>query len=348
MAQRWKHRPPGSNWGDFGPNDQLGRLNLLTPEKIKQGAAEVQAGLSFCLSLPLNLPGGNVLNPRRFPPKLRPSEEDGQQFINFPTRRRDPAFVDVISDDSVLLWTQYSSQWDSFAHVGQLFDADGDGQPEIVYYNGYRGGEHIQGPTDYLADDQPTGHEYHGAEALGIHNFAEKPIQGRAVMFDLRAHFGDERKYVDFADLEAIMQADNIRVEQGDMLCFHTGFGQRVLDMAGQPDPGVLHGACAVLNGRDPRLLEWITDSGVVALCADNYAVEGFPSRPPKHEGKHAMLPLHEHCLFKLGIPLAELWYFTELAEWLRANGRNRFLLTAPPLRLPGAVGSPVTPVGTV
>ena len=30
-----------------------------------------------------------------------------------------------------------------------------------------------------------------------------------------------------------------------------------------------------------------------------------------------------------------------ELARWLRAHKRNRFLLTAPPLRLPGAVGSP-------
>ena len=31
-----------------------------------------------------------------------------------------------------------------------------------------------------------------------------------------------------------------------------------------------------------------------------------------------------------------------------RAAGRSRFLLTAPPLRLPGAVGSPVTPIATV
>ena len=38
----------------------------------------------------------------------------------------------------------------------------------------------------------------------------------------------------------------------------------------------------------------------------------------------------------------------TPLAEWLRGQGRYRFLLTAPPLRLPGAVGSPVTPVATV
>jgi kynurenine formamidase len=45
---------------------------------------------------------------------------------------------------------------------------------------------------------------------------------------------------------------------------------------------------------------------------------------------------------------LGELWYLEELAEWLSANGRSRFFLTAPPLRLTGAVGSPVTPVATV
>ena len=31
---RWKRRPPGSTWGDWGPDDQLGRLNLLTPDKV--------------------------------------------------------------------------------------------------------------------------------------------------------------------------------------------------------------------------------------------------------------------------------------------------------------------------
>jgi hypothetical protein len=42
------------------------------------------------------------------------------------------------------------------------------------------------------------------------------------------------------------------------------------------------------------------------------------------------------------------MWYLTELANWLRAKKRNRFLLTAPPLRLPGAVGSPSVAVATV
>ena len=52
--------------------------------------------------------------------------------------------------------------------------------------------------------------------------------------------------------------------------------------------------------------------------------------------------------LTQFGVNLGEIWYLSELADYLRAKKRNRFLLTAPPLRLPGAMGSPVTPVATV
>ena len=55
----------------------------------------------------------------------------------------------MICDDQVLMSLQYSTQWDSFAHVGSWFDADGDGKPEMVYYNGYRAHQHIKGPSDY-------------------------------------------------------------------------------------------------------------------------------------------------------------------------------------------------------
>ena len=90
-----------------------------------------------------------------------------------------------------------------------------------------------------------------------------------------------------------------------------------------------------------------ISGSASTLLIADNYAVELIPTSlsSPK---PHASMPLHEHCLFKNGIHLGEIWYLTELARWLREHRRNRFLLTAPPLRLPGAVGSPATPVATV
>src|SRR5712691_211674 len=209
-SPRWKRRPEGSTWGDFGADDQLGRLNLLTPEKVRQGVAEVREGLSFCLSLPLDYPGGNALNPRRYPPVLRPT----------------------------------------------------------------------------------------------------------------------------------------LRSKRPNMMLLHTGFDEVLLEMRKEPDAEVLRNSCAALNGRDPRLLDWITRSGLCALIADNYAVEVFPS--VRHAGCCAALPLHEHCLFKLGVNLGELWQLSPLARWLREHQRYRFLLTAPPLRLPGAVGSPATPVATV
>ena len=55
----------------------------------------------------------------------------------------------MLSDDIVEMSLQYSTQWDSLAHVGALFDANGDGLPERVYYNGYRPNEHVVGPVDY-------------------------------------------------------------------------------------------------------------------------------------------------------------------------------------------------------
>ncbi len=337
---RWTRRPEGSTWGDWGPDDQLGRLNLITPEAVLRGVGEVKAGLSFCLSLPLELPGGNILNERRFPPKLSPTVGESEPMYNRPvagmvtyTGRQE--LTDVVSDDAVLLYTQYSTQWDSLAHVGSQFDCEGSGKPQKVYYNGYRAGVEIESPA--------VGK---GATALGIENQAVKATQSRGLLVDLKSTYGAERHYVGLADLEAALKAQSVEVEEGDILCLYTGFADNVVAMKGEPDPEKLLRAYAVLDGRDKGLQEWITESGISALVADNYAVEGVPAR--KGEGAHAALPLHEHCLFRLGLPLGELWYLEELATWLREAGRNAFLLTAPPLRLTGAVGSPATPVATV
>jgi len=348
-SSRWKRRPKGSTWGDFGENDQLGRLNLLTPEKVRQGVAEVREGIAFCLSLPLDIPGGNVLNPRRFPPVLRPTLRNGKPNMNYVVARDDPNATDVINDDAVILHLQYSTQWDSLAHVGQLFDADDDGAPEPVFYNGFRGGKEIIGPSspdDAGAIGTVPAKTTTAVHALGVENMAVKCVQGRGVMIDLHAEFGGARQLVGYEQLMRILDKQAIVVETGDMVCLHTGFSQMLLDMKGQPNAQVLNDSCAALDGRDAKLLNWITDSGLAALIADNYAVEALPPGPCT--GSCATLPLHEHCLFKLGVNLGELWYLTELANWLAANKRYRFLLTAPPLRLRGAVGSPSTPVATV
>jgi hypothetical protein len=280
MSPRWKRRPEGSNWGDFGPNDQVGRLNLLNRDAVRRGTAEVQEGRSFALSLPLDYPGGSDLNPNRWPPMLRPLQRKGHVNFNCVLGDLDPGRTDVLSDDMVILSLQYSTQWDGLAHVGSMFDADGDGVPEAVDYNGYRAGEHVVGP-ERLEDtgvppDPGAAHSTSAAQALGIERMARTCVQGRGVMLDLRAHHGDARMVIGYDDLMRVIEADGITFEPGDILCLHTGFAELVVGMRKQPDGEKLHNACAVLDGRDQKLLQWITDTPIAnrgrQLCRQGFS----------------------------------------------------------------------------
>jgi kynurenine formamidase len=352
VGKRWKQRPDGSTWGDWGDDDELGRINLLTPDKVLEGVREVETGVSFCLSLPLDYPGGTALNQRRYPPRLAPTEDmryNAETFYNVHMSEMedwgDAKYVDVWADDAVTLWLQYSTQWDSLAHVGAEFDADADGVEEAVYYNGYRAGSDLAGPSADARGD--GGNNACFAHHLGLEHMAFHGVQGRGVLIDLAHHLGHEWRAVNRATLEEIMAADNVVVEPGDMVVFHTGFATEILAMNRDPDPKKIFTMCTYLDAHDPALLEWIAESQISALVADNYAVEGLLGKD-KDPGRHSFLPIHHLCLFRLGVPLGELWYLHELAAWLREHNRSRFLLTAPPLRLPGAVGCPVTPVATV
>ncbi len=338
MTQRWKRRPEGSNWGDFGPDDQLGRLNLLTPETTLKAVREVKEGVRFCLSLPLDVPRTNALNTRRHPPEFKPVIREGHVAFNLPLAKIDPRLTDVNSDEAVTLYMQHSTQWDSFAHMGSLFDADADGEPEPVFYNGY----------SVLGEDGRPRFGEVGTHHLGIEHMARHCVQGRGVMIDLHAHFGREHRAVGYDDLMRVMEADGVEVESGDLVCLHTGYAELLLERGENIDASLTRTYCAALDGRDERLLKWIDDSGLAVLVSDNRAVEYEYGDLPEGVERGPFLPIHELCLFKLGIHLGEMWYFTEIARWLRERGRYRFLLTAPPLHLPGAVGSPANPIGTV
>jgi kynurenine formamidase len=339
MSKRWINRPAGSNWGEFGEDDQCGRLNLLTAERRLRALREVKTGEVFCLSHPLDKPGGSVLNAFRKPPVFHPVTREGKLYFNLAMGETDPRYTDVGSDEAIMLYSQYSTHWDGLAHKGALFDADGDGVAEKVSYNGF---QLVHGDGRGLYGEL-------GAVALSVAEMAATGVQGRAVMIDLRHHFGDARTDVTWEMFERVMIDDAVTVEEGDIVCIHTGLGQLILDANGRLDNSIKT-SCAVLDGYDKRLLEWIADTGIAAIAADNLAVERSSTlgADPRLGHHGPQLPLHEHCLVKLGINLGELWYLTELAGWLREKQRSRFLLTAPPLRMPGAAGSPVTPVATV
>ena len=117
-----------------------------------------------------------------------------------------------------------------------------------------------------------------------------------------------------------ILEADKVMVETGDMVCLHTGFTQVLLEMHRKPDAHVLGtparrstAATASCSSGSPTAA-WRRSSPTTTRSRCTRAT----SQP--HDC--AALPLHEHCLFKLGVNLGEIWYLTELAGWLRTNGR--------------------------
>jgi hypothetical protein len=245
----------------------------------------------------------DILTPLRRPPVRGViSRDKAREFVNFPMRFENDHWDDVSSDDYVTLFTQYSTQWDAFSHVGRHFDVDGDGKDEVIYYNGFRGG------VDVIGSENPEGPK---ALHLGIERMAETCVQGRGVLIDLHHHFGSQRRLVNMDDLERVMDSDEVTVETGDMLCLHTGYGQAIMDMGANPTKEVLHGKYAVLDGRDDKLLSWIASSGISVLIADNFAVEGFPYADRSDCDHYHGLPIHQKCLVDLGVHLGEIWYLT-------------------------------------
>lgn len=334
-GRRWTVRPQGSNWGDFGPDDQRGRMNLITTERRLAAIREVREGKAFVLSLPLDFPGGDQPGASRRGPRRYANDLNGIPLCNAAL-----TVNDICCDDSVVLTLQYSTQWDALVHWGRRFDVDGSGVPVPTYYNGFRAGTDVFGstPENGAGTQQPS--------RLGIENLAETGVQGRGVLVNLVKAYGHGRTWIDHDKLMRAIAYQNVEIREGDMLLLYTGYADAVLAMNRNPDEARLAETGAVLDGGDRRLLDWIEQSGITALVADNGAVEGYNA--DLAAGENGLLPLHERCLFKLGIHLGEYWWLKELAEYLDANGRHAFLLTAPPLRLPGAAGSPVTPVATV
>lgn len=330
--RRWLHRPEGSNWGEFGADDQIGRMNLVTPERRRQAIAEAREGLAFLLGLPLDHPRRRLV-PGRSPPVLCASNAGGKLLYDWQPHR---STTDVVNDDTVTLSLQFSTQWDGLSHYGAAFDADGDGEAEHVFYNGFRADTHFTLPREGVGPH---------AHALGIEQLAQTCVQGRGVLVDLRHAHGDGEGRVGYDMLMRAMERQGADVGPGDFLCLRTGYADLLLTDGAAVDVRVLN-ACPGLDGRDQSLLSFIERSGLAAICADNAMVE--KSGSIEAFGGTAMLPLHEHCLFRLGIHLGELWWFGAIGDWLAENDRAHFLLTAPPLNLPGAVGSPVSPVGTV
>lgn len=226
------------NWGKWGPDDEKGTTNFITPERLVAAGKLIKTGKVFDLGIPMDgngpQPGGGRINP------VHLMSETGQGQL-FPGGFR-------YADDYIFMPLQGSSQWDSLAHV--YYDDQ--------LYNGF--------PASDIG--------LHGAEHNSIDKQA-KGIAGRGVLLDLVALKGVEWLDLGYvitpADLEEAAARQNVQVLPGDILLFRTGWRRKFLAeqspvafMSGEPGLGM---ACC----------EWLHDKEVAVVASDNWAIEVLP-----------------------------------------------------------------------
>jgi kynurenine formamidase len=125
-----------------------------------------------------------------------------------------------------------------------------------------------------------------------------------------------------------------VRVGRGDLVVVRTGQLARVRregwgDYAGRPAPGLSFTTAG-----------WLHGTRIAAIATDTW---GFEVRP--NEFDHAFQPLHQVAIPHIGLLIGEMWDAEALAEDCAADGVHEFWLTAAPLPVTGAVGSPVNPI---
>ncbi|MFI8438808.1 cyclase family protein [Streptomyces sp. NPDC079020] len=228
-----------NNWGRWGADDEIGTLNLITDEVVREAAVTVRTGRRVALALPLQQDGvQSGLIPGRVNP-LHTMVQINQELFG-------PGTV-ATSDDAVTMGLQAATHWDALTHVSH----------SGKIYNGR--------PAASI-----TAHG--GAEFSSI--AAVPHLVSRGVLLDVARARGVDRLPGSHAvtpeDLEAAEEFAGLRVRAGDIVLVRTGQVQVLLagdrHAYGYPSPG--------LSVRTP---EWFHARDVAAVANDTLTFEIFP-----------------------------------------------------------------------
>jgi len=296
-----------SNWGRWGPDDELGTLNVVTPDVVKAATGLCKSGRVFPLAIPFDSTGPQTGDLGRTNP-VHVMLQDGGDVLAGAQDHLNMQYA----DDAVYMPLQCGTQWDSLAHVfhaGQM-------------YNGY--------------DVREVSSR--GANKNGIEKVAGLFV-GRGVLLDLPRLFGVaelEPSYpISSEDLERCASTQGVEVRAGDFLLVRTGQLARMrrsgswAGYIGGPAPGLALSSTAFLCERP-----------VAAVATDTWTVEVWP--PEVAEVRAAM---HVVLLVHAGIHLGEIFDLEELAEDCASDGTYEFLFAAPAIPVTGGVGSPINPL---
>lgn len=303
--------PEGSAWF-WGGSDELGRLNLLTPQRIQRATREnVKTGCVISLNLSLSEPSPPLFGRRPFEHKISSIGKG--------------AF-----DDETTFNTQSSSQWDGFRHFADPKSG--------CFYNGIVSGE-IEG------EDVEDEGESERSRRLGIDAWARRGIVGRGVLLDMYSWAQKNNTYDPFTqhsitatDLEACAESQGLMFETGDILLIRTGWLEKYNSLTKEDKQDrstwelMKHQYAGLEASEDMK--DFLHDSYFSAIAADNPSLESWPPGSWEASLHAALLPLW-------GMPIGELWDLEALSQKCRHENRWSFLVTSSPANVPGGVGSP-------
>jgi kynurenine formamidase len=296
------------NWGKWGPDDERGTLNYITPETIVKAASLIKRGAVFSLAIPFNAKGPQINQPRRFNPIHR-------MMITGPdcTTGAIPFPGGVgFSDDMVIMPLQCATQWDALSHCFE------DG----VMWNGYSANEVSS----------------RGAKRNGIDKVAAGVV-ARAVLLDIPRVKGVrwlEPGYgITADDLDAAVTAERVDIHAGDVVLVRTGHMTLCKDRG---EWGTYAGGDA--PGLSFYTADWAQQKQIAAVATDTWGMEVRPNEFP-----NTYQPLHQVFIPNMGLTIGEIFNLDDLADDCANDGVYECFFVAPPLPITGAVGSPINPL---
>lgn len=283
-------------WGRWGADDEKGALNLIDAAKVKSAVGLVREGRVISLAQPLS-PQTPV--PKHRAPMIHLMGRDGGDYAA--GGRRPGGFQ--FAEDTMVVPTHFGTHIDALCHA--WYDDE--------LYNGFSSNT-IRSTT--------------AAAHCGVDKMP--PIVSRGVLLDLASLKGGALApgtTIGKADIQAAVDATGIGFQAGDVVLIRTGWlesvlGNKTIDFDIEP-------------GIDVEAAEFLAESGVAIIGADNFAVEVLPFPAGK------VFPVHQRLIRDYGIALMEGAMLKPLAE----AGASVFCFVAAPLPIVGGTGSPLTPV---
>lgn len=239
--------PAGPTWwpSEWGPDDERGAANRLTPAKVLEAVSLIEAGRIYGLGRRYEI-GMPLFGNRHFSltipglPTVITGAENGVVFND-----------ELVSGEI----GQIGTQFDGLGHVGTEIDGD------YVFYNGFKLSEF---GTSY------------GLDKLGVENVG--PIFTRGVLLDVARYKGVERLGAEYIitleDIRGTLEMEGVEIRTGDAVLFRTGWGQLwMVDNetygASEPGPGI-------------TAIKWLAEQDILMTAADNYAMEAVPGENPE------------------------------------------------------------------